>query len=609
MQWESYQLKNGVQIFVSRNGDALHSCLGFYFSRGSAAEDKRGLCCLWAEMLRAKLNKAATDSVWNGWPDWDYTAFTVNECSPEAVSVFFECLASPNWTEKELAQAKEQAACPKESKKGWSFQKQMAEEYWRGSIYGTPVQATAQELEGISLKQISKWHQTMMESGNLDCVLTGRISEKQIEAVQTQASALKEYKSEKKKKKAPPKDFGCRNTQAVWITDVESDPAQALVSFDIPCKRSLLPALAFCLLLDAGQDAPVSWLMKDMLSDIQGLSCYLERHEAASRLVLSFSLPSEELVGALRKCFSAFSYLKQGLKTEEAADLLEFWAQVRREFCKDAQKVNLYMGRYYCIAEEECRAFVNRQQILSAQEFREAAGKIFQPENMAVAISCQPGIVKRKKLQKVVMEARILLQGPEASPEESAEVRKKLLRQFIRDCQAETDSILSGESSRSAHQLWRKFQCYIRLRKAGDSHYSFDGVQEFLLGHGYSKDDVKRLKKRKDREKSESEGRKEDSQEDWQRIENWFFQDTIDLIKALATGEPWQGATAAAVKRSNLCMRYKGRPERGLDAVKAMSNGETADFTRIQKYLEAKNARKNDVEPHADGNAERNGEQ
>lgn len=608
MQWESYQLKNGVQVFASRNGDTMHSCLGFYFSRGSAAEDKRGLCCLWAEMLRAKLNKAAADSVWTSWPDWDYTAFTVNEGSPGAVSTFFQYLVSPNWTEKELARAKEKVVCPKESKKGWNFQKQMAEEYWRGSIYGTPIQGAAQELEGISLKQISKWHQAMVESGNLACVLTGRISEKQIEAVQTQAAALKECKSEKKKKKAQPKDFSCRNTQAAWITDVESDPAEAVVSFDIPCKRSLLPALAFCLLLDGAQNAPVSWPMKGTLSDIQDLSCYLERHEAASRMVLSFSLPSEELVGALRKCFSAFSYLKQGLKAEETTELLEFWAQVRREFCKDAQKVNLYMGRYYCIAEEECKAFVNRQQILSAQEFQEAAGKIFQPENMAVAISCQPGAVKRKKLQKVVMEARILLQGPEAGPEESAEVRRKLLRQFIRDCQAEADSILSGEGSHSAHQLWRKFQCYIRLRKEGDSHYSFDGVQEFLLGHGYSKEDVKRLKKRKDREKSENKGKKEDSQQDWQRIESWFFQDTVELIKTLAAGEPWQGATAAAVKRSNLCMRYKGRSERGLDAVNAMLNGEKADLTRIQEYLKAKNAGKNDVEPHADGTTKRNGD-
>lgn len=607
MQWEGYQLKNGVQVFASRNGDALCSCLGFYFSRGSAVEDKRGLCCLWAEMLRAKLNQIAAGAVWTGWPDWDYTAFTANDCSLKAISAFFQCFISPNWTEEELARAKTQIASPKSPKKDRSFQEQMTSEYWRGSVYAVPVQASAQDLEGLSLKQVSKWHQGMVESGNLACVLTGRITEEQIQAVQMQASALKECKSEKKKKKVLPKEFGCRNVQAARITDLESGSAEAMISFDIPSKSSFLPALAFCLLLDAGGRAPVSWLLKDTLAAVQGIHCYLEKHEAASRLVLTVSLPSEELVGALRKCFSAFSYLKQGLKTEEAVELLEFWAQVRREFCKDAQKVNLHMGRYYCIAEEECKASINRQ-TPSSQEIREAAAQIFQPENMSVAISCQPGIVKRKKLQKVIMEARILLQGPEASPEESAEVRKKLLRQFIRDCQAETDSILSGEASRSTHQLWRKFQCYIRLRKAADSHYSFDGVQEFLLGHGYSKEDVKRLKKRKDREKSEGKGKKEDPQDDWQRIENWFFQDTIELIQALATGEPWQGATAAAVKRSNLCMRYKGRTERGIDAVKAMLDGKETDLTRIQAYLEAKNAGKNDAETHTDGIAERIGE-
>lgn len=607
MQWESYQLKNGVQIFASKNGDAQQACLGFYFARGSASEEKRGLCSLWAEMLQEKLNKISGGSAWKSWPDWDDTTFTINTSSPEAASVFFRCLVSPDWTEEDLAQAKKLAASPKGSKKGRSFSEQMAGEYWRGSVYAVPVQASAQELEAISLKQITKWHQALVESG-FACVLTGRITADQLRTLQTQAAALKECKSEKKKKKVLPKEFGCRNLQSVWITDLESGPAQAMISFDIPSKKGILPALAFCLLLDAGEGAPVSWLLKDNFSEIQGIRCHLEQHEAASRLVLSFSLPSEELVGALRKCFLAFSYLKQGLKTEEAAELLEFWAQERRKFWKDSQKVNLHMGRYYCIAEEECRAFVNHASTLSAEGLREAAGSIFQPENMTVAIACQPGLVKRKKLQKVLLEARVLLQGPEAHPEESAEVRKKILRQFIRDCQAETDAILSGETSRSAHQLWRKFQCYIRLRKAGDSHYSFDGVQEFLLGHGYSKEDVKRLKKRKDREKSENKGKKADSQEDWQRIEDWFFQDTVELIRALETGEPWQGAPAAAVKRSNLCMRYRGRTERGLDAVKAMLDGKTADLTRIQSYLETKKAGKNDAETHTDDTLGRTGD-
>lgn len=607
MQWESYQLKNGVQIFVSKNGDAPQGCLGFYVSHGSATEEKRGLCSLWAEMMQEKLNKMTEGSSWSSWLDWDYTAFTVDDSSPKAASAFFRCLVSPDWTERELAQAKKQAANVKCLKKGRSFPEQMAEEYWRGSIYGIPVQASAQELEGISLKQITKWHQALTE-GRLACVLTGRITAEQVRTVQTQASALKECKNDKKKKKALPKEFGNRITQAAWITDLETGAAEAVISFDIPSKKGILPALAFCLLLDAGQDAPVSWLLKDNFSAIQGLRCSLEQHEAASRLVLSFSVPSEELVGALRKCFAAFSYLKQGLKTEEAVELLDFCAQARRKFWKDAKKVNLHMGRYYCVAEEECKAFVNHENTLSAQGLQEAAGSIFQPQNMAAAISCQPGLVKRKKLQKVLMEARVLLQGPEASPEESAEVRKKILRQFIRDCQAEADAILSGGTSRSAHQLWRKFQCYIRLRKAGDSHYSFDGVQEFLLGHGYSKEDVKRLKKRKDREKSEKKGKKAESQEDWQRIEDWFFQDTVELIQALATGEPWQGAPAAAVKRSNLCMRYKGRTERGLDAVKAMLDGKTVDLTRIQSYLETKKAAKNEAETHTDGAAGRIGE-
>ena len=610
MQWESSQLKNGVQILVSKNGEALHSCLGFYFSVGSAAEpeDKRGLCSLWAELLRDKLDQSAGRSGWTVWLDWDYTAFTVNDADPETISAFFRCLSSPHWSEEELAHAKEKASCPKGSKKGKDFQKQMAEEYWRGSSYAIPVQASAQELEAVSLKQVTKWHQAMVESVALACVLTGRVTQGQIQAVEDQAAGLKERKSDKKKKKSAPKEFGCRTAQSVSILDRESDPAETIVSFDILSKKELLPALAFCLVLDAGKKAPVSGALKEALSAIPQLNCGLERHEGASRLVLSFSLPSEELTGALRKCFSALSYLKQRLKTEEAAELLQFLAQMRREFWKDTEKLNQYMGRYYCIAQEECQTFVQHKRTVSAEAMQEAAKEIFQPENMAVAISCQPGLVKRKKLQKILMEARILLQGQEASPEESAEVRRKILRQFIRDCQAEADAILSGETSRSAHQLWKKFQCYIRLRKTADPHYSFEGVQEFLLGHGYSKEDVKRLKKRKDREKEEKKGKKEEQPEDWQRIEDWFFHETVELIEALASGEPWQGAPAAAVKRSNLCMRYQGRGERGLEAVKAMLNGRSVDLTRIQEYLKAKNAGKNDAENQSDGAAGRVGE-
>lgn len=612
MQWESCRLENGMQLLAGQDEGASGFCLGFYFPRGSAGEpdDRHGVCCLWMEMLLEKLNEGLKEPVWQGRVDWDYTAFTA--AKGEAVQlaeVFFRCLSSSEWSQKELDTARNRVKQYKKQAPPENFRELMATEYWRESVYSRPVCAAEEELASLSLKHIQKWSQWIAGAAPL-CVLTGQIAPGELRALEDFMETQKKAEGserEKKIKKRTPREFAQRQNLAGWIMDTACEPAQALVSFDIPSPSDLFAAAGFCRLLNAAKTPEVARILKQELEDLEGFSCTLESHTEASRLLLSFCAPSEKLVSGLRRCFSSISSLKEGMGQAELADLMQVLACGRSSLWKNVQEVNLHMGRYACVDPEGCGEFIRQQGMLPPEKILKAAEEIFRAENMTIAVCCHPGVVKRKKLQKVMMEARILLQSPQAGEEEALEVRRKMLRQFIRDCQAETDAILAG-AERPVYSLWKKYQSYIRLRHAQDSHYSFEGVQEFLLGHGYSKDDVKRLKKRKNREKPEGKNKKEENQEDWQRIEGWFFQDTVDLIEALTAGEPWQGAAAAAVKRSNLWMRYQSRTERGLDAVKAVLNGKSADLTRIQAYLERKKAGKNEGNSHTDGNAGRVGE-
>ena len=92
-----------------------------------------------------------------------------------------------------------------------------------------------------------------------------------------------------------------------------------------------------------------------------------------------------------------------------------------------------------------------------------------------------------------------------------------------------------------------------------------------MLGHGYSREDVKKLKKRKDREKLEEGFKKQERPEDdMEQMVQWFMQDTASRIRLLLQGTPSAEQAGTAVKRCNRCMRWLGRSERGEDAVRAV---------------------------------------
>ena len=45
MNWECFQLKNGIQLVTGENPECAETCVGFYFPKG-AAEGENDLCAL-----------------------------------------------------------------------------------------------------------------------------------------------------------------------------------------------------------------------------------------------------------------------------------------------------------------------------------------------------------------------------------------------------------------------------------------------------------------------------------------------------------------------------------------------------------------------------------
>ena len=580
MNWECFQLKNGIQLVTGKNPESAKLCMGFYFPKG-AAEGDNDLCALWLTLMLNRLGQK--QQAWSSSIHWDFAAITAKsvECPAwQLAENFAACLNSPDWSGDEV-----EKACSEASKKEEiltdrqnpdDFEKYIYDEYWKGSCYSLPLREKMEWDEGFSAGQVQKFQEHLTAGGSFLCVMTGAFSENDVRRVQETLSGLSFSKPKKKTKKSLPEEFGNRKKRAEWIVDTQKESAQVEISFDIPRDIRLLPASVFCSFLGAGPDAFSQDLQLRVLN-VQNLRCRLEKHEAGSRMAISYEAAPENLVASLRQCFASISFLKKGISKEQMMELISFWMEKRQQTWKQPESLNWNMGVYFCTAQEDFEAYIRQKQAPSAEDIQQAAGKIFRPCNLSVGVACQPGSIKRKKLQKVLLEGRILMQetAVPASKEENREsLGKKILHQFIRNCQEELDGFLfeGKETDLSAYQIWKRFQCYVRYRTKKDAHYSFSSVQEFLLGHGYSKDDVKKLKKRKDREKLEEGFQKQERPEDdLEQMVQWFMQDTASRIRRLLEQEkPEPEQAVLAVKCCNWCMRWLGRKERGEEAVCAV---------------------------------------
>ena len=95
---------------------------------------------------------------------------------------------------------------------------------------------------------------------------------------------------------------------------------------------------------------------------------------------------------------------------------------------------------------------------------------------------------------------------------------------------------------------------------------------------------MKKLKKWKEKEKKEDSWvRQERPEDDLEQIIRWFQEDTCAMLRCLPD---WEGAAAAAVKRSNLLMKREGKSERGLEAVKVLLQGEAGDLAPLKKWIQ-----------------------
>lgn len=579
MNWECFQLKNGIQLVTGENPECAETCVGFYFPKG-AAEGDNDLCALWLTLLVNRLMQKP--QVWTSSIHWDFAAITAKSTERSGWQLaedFVSCMCSTDWSREEVERACQEtakkSATQSGSQKPDNFQQYIYDEYWKGSCYSLPLSEKTEWDDGFSAGQVRKFQEHLTGGGSFICVLTGSFSQEDVRRVQKALSGMTFTKAGKKSKKSLPEEFGNRKKRAEWMVDTQETYAQVEISFDIPREIRLLPASVFCSFLGAGP-ATFSDGVQAYVLDVQNLHCYLEKHDAGSRMVISYMISPEELVTSLRQCFASLSFLKKGISCEQTKELIQFWMEKRQLIWNQPELLNWNMGVYFCTAQDDFRLYVKEKHPVLVKEIQQAGGKIFRPCNMSVGVACQPGSIKRKKLQKVLLEGRILLQEtaePAPKEEDQESTGKKILHQFIRDCQEELDAFLSEgkETDLSAYQIWKRFQCYVRYRNKKDAHYTFSNVQEFLLGHGYSRDDVKKLKKRKDREKLEEGFKKQERPEDdMEQMVQWFMQDTASRIRFLLQGTPSAEQAGTAVKRCNRCMRWLGRSERGEDAVRAV---------------------------------------
>lgn len=585
MKWDDTRLKNGIRFLTEQNPEETGICAGFFFPAGTADDrpGEKGALLLWTRLMLHQLNQGLAYPVWSAVCRWDRIAFTAGGDPVQGeklVRSFLECQRSPAWTEQLLTQEKKALSAGTEQERTGSFYPEADGEYWKNSSYQPPMWDAAAG-ERLTLETVKKAGARLCGQGNFFCLLCGKLVPGVLEGAKAALeSAVFSEKALKPQPRVLPEEFGKRKKRTEWIQDTAETQARVEISFDVVQELGWYPVQLFWRGLQKEKE---QLALPEELKKKGALRDWLELRRAGSRLVIACAVPSDELITALRWCFAVFSKLKKKLQNQA---VMEEWLCSQPVVTGSPENRCSLVGDALCFREKEAVSWLTGTVQVRAEDLSHIAGTLFRPSNLTVSVCANPGMVKRKKLQKVLQEGRILLQSSETGEEEQESLNKKLLHQYIRDCQAELDWILQQEKGggRSAYLLWKKFQCYVRYRRSRDSHYSFEDVQGFLLGHGYSKDDVKKLKKWKDKEKKEDSWvRQERPEDDLEQIIRWFQEDTCAMLRRLPD---WEGAAAAAVKRSNLLMKREGKSERGLEAVKVLLQGEAGDLAPLKKWIQ-----------------------
>lgn len=583
MKWECEKLKNGIQLIIARFPIMEKACIGIYFPKGQMdePEDRAGVASLWAQSMAVGLNGTSGPNVWQSDVTRDYTGFVAVSDLPQLetlLSRFPNVLRSQSCTQESLEKSNFSIEQGNSENSGSQIEQVLFREYWHGSGYELPA-CCNQDASKLTVKQLNKWRDEMVADGPALCILAGDFSTEQLQKARMCLAGW-ECKAAKKKKYKLPDEFGCRKKRTEYLIDIPAETTSVEFSFDVNRSVPKWVAHFWCDWL-AGRGGLESPLHRAL--DQMSINSRLETYPAASRLLITYECQAEDLISSLRNCFSCLSRLKESTELEP---LLAQWIAWKKTVPEDPATWMMERVREFWMDGSLEVTLREPKGLLSAQKVRDGARSLFLPQNLMFGAAFPPGVLKRKKLQKVLLEGKVLLQETSLPSENRESVIRKILRYFIHDCQEQVDRILQGEDPDSAYQVWKRIQCYVHYRTQQTPHYAFAGVQEFLLGHGYSKEDVKKLKKKKDKEKKQESWTKHPKpQDDLEQIAIWFKEGTVAMLQQAAKA-PEEERVSVVQKRTNLCARYFGHPERGIEAIRYLAEGNRQILDPIEDALQ-----------------------
>ena len=410
-------LSNGINLIIEQMPNTHSITVGLYIKSGRRYEqDNFGITHLLEHLHFRQLggmsqnelyyNMESIGSTLRATTYYDFLRFSM-KIRPmyldKCIDIFKEIISADSWTNESFNKEKEVV----KNQIYESNYKNSENAVIRESIFGNfdlsdGIMGSLESVNAITLPDIISYKKRVFNSNNLAFCITGNISDKDIEFLSLQLSALKIPTGEKEKP-IKPKLLYKRNPNIVFdhnnwdITDVN-------ISFDIDYDKCSIEELQIlnCIL----GEGVGSWLQKNIRENLNYTSDIFsetELYEDFALLNIKFSVRKENFFDCLSQVFKTVSDLKYKISKADLDVSLPFYTENLEFLQDDTEQMNFNIAYNDFVLNKKFKAASIKNDKESILRLINVAKSIFTSENMSVIVFGNCNRLTKKSIKEMIL--------------------------------------------------------------------------------------------------------------------------------------------------------------------------------------------------------------
>ena len=326
-----------------------------------------------------------------------------------AMQIIKRLFEDTTWSMEEIRREKKVVINQIEYQYYESFYKYADRVYFYETNYAQKIMATKSFVKNVSRKTLLEYKEKWISPGNSCMVVTGNFPVENPEKAEDILSTYKKGDSPDGVSVRYPRSFCERTEDDILIDNVEYEPSEILLSFDIPNGVEVFCAELINCFLGEGVGSRLSIALREELGLTNEILSTVENYYGFSRLTIKFMVDNPFVFKALEEAFKIISAVKYHISAEEYSISQLFCAKNRKMQLDDPYGLNFTFGYYGFLERRDFKSIedlMQKYERISRDDLMDGAKLIFVPENLFVAVSSDKKVMSNKKILSKLIELR-----------------------------------------------------------------------------------------------------------------------------------------------------------------------------------------------------------